>query len=69
MSSLYSSSIGWATAFAVVSAVFCAYRLLTANRPHFPPGPKGSPFIGNLLQIISDHPEVLFQSWAEKFGP
>ncbi|KAF8064213.1 cytochrome P450 [Lyophyllum atratum] len=62
------SSTSWAIIFAFVPAVFCTYQLLTARRPHFPPGPKGSPFIGNLLQLGGDHTELLFQEWAAKFG-
>ncbi|RDB17493.1 hypothetical protein Hypma_000997 [Hypsizygus marmoreus] len=68
MSFVSNTSTSWAIVFAFVPAVFCAYRFLTARRPHFPPGPKGSPFIGNLLQITGDHPELLFQSLAAEFG-
>ncbi|KAF5375444.1 hypothetical protein D9615_007975 [Tricholomella constricta] len=58
----------WAIVFALVTAIFCVYQLLTARRPHFPPGPKGSPFIGNLLQMGGDHTEMLFKEWAARFG-
>jgi hypothetical protein len=62
------TSYSWAFFITCLSAVFYAYRLLTAKRPQFPPGPKGFPFIGNLLEMGGEHTELLFQEWAAKFG-
>ncbi|KAG6864797.1 hypothetical protein C0991_007053 [Blastosporella zonata] len=55
-------------ALVFISAMFFAYCLAAARRPHFPPGPKGLPIIGNILQMGDDHPELLFREWAKKFG-
>ncbi|KAK0204608.1 cytochrome P450, partial [Desarmillaria ectypa] len=34
----------------------------------FPPGPKGLPFIGNLLDIPSEKEWLTFAKWGEKYG-
>ncbi|EPT00023.1 hypothetical protein FOMPIDRAFT_11040, partial [Fomitopsis schrenkii] len=33
-----------------------------------PPGPKGLPFVGNALQIPSEHPQHVFHAWAKTYG-
>lgn len=64
----FSESTTWAIVFVFVCAAFHAYRLLTTSRPHFPPGPKAVPFLGNLLQIPSEHPEERFAEWGNEYG-
>ena len=68
MSSLFSSSLASACLVSFLLAAFYAYHFLTARRVQFPPGPKGVPLIGNILQVPGDNLEVLFQSWAKKYG-
>lgn len=65
---LPSFSTDYAIIFVFLFTGYCAYRLLTTTRPHFPPGPKPAPFIGNLLQFSAEHSELLLQQWASKFG-
>ncbi|XP_073049057.1 cytochrome P450 83B1-like [Primulina eburnea] len=35
----------------------------------FPPGPKGLPLIGNLLEIDTVHPHIYLHELAKKYGP
>ncbi|KAK5191519.1 hypothetical protein LTR96_010363 [Exophiala xenobiotica] len=34
-----------------------------------PPGPKGKPLVGNLLDIPPQHSWLKFKSWADQYGP
>lgn len=69
MSSFIPSSLThYAIILVFTLTAYCAYRLSTSTRPHFPPGPKPAPLIGNILQVSAEHPELLFQRWASKFG-
>jgi hypothetical protein len=67
-SPLLSSPTHYAIILVFILTAYCAYRLLNATRPHFPPGPKPVPWIGNILQVAAEHPELLFQQWASKYG-
>jgi hypothetical protein len=44
-----------------------AKQLLHPNLP-LPPGPKGWPIIGNLLQIPKDFEHETYHAWARKCG-
>jgi hypothetical protein len=37
-------------------------------KPNFPPGPKGLPIIGSLLDINSEKPWITYQKWARQYG-
>jgi hypothetical protein len=68
MPSIPYSSLHWAAALATIPAAVYAYRLLTSSRPHFPPGPKGNLFIGNVVELSTDHNEKLLHGWAKEYG-
>ncbi len=36
--------------------------------PQFPPGPRGLPLIGNLLDMPSQKEWLTFAKWGEKYG-
>jgi hypothetical protein len=60
------SSREWAILLGFGLAVYSAYKFITA--PNLPPGPKGLPLLGNVLEVAAEQPEVQFQGWAAKFG-
>lgn len=64
--SIFSTNGAIVSVFLIMA--YCAYRSLTATRPHLPPGPKPAPVIGNMLQLSAEHTELLFQQWASQFG-
>jgi hypothetical protein len=51
-------------------ATFLALRshLTAKTRRALPPGPKGPPVIGNMLDFVSDSPWLIFDKWFKQYG-
>jgi hypothetical protein len=44
-------------------------KLLSSKSPApLPPGPKGLPLLGNMLDMPSSYEWVTFSQWGEKYG-
>jgi hypothetical protein len=49
--------------------VYLLKRILSSNRaPPLPPGPKGYPVIGNLLDIPTEREWETYAHWSEEYG-
>ncbi|KAK0234250.1 cytochrome P450 [Armillaria fumosa] len=66
---MFSSLVALDIAIALVGLVlvwrFC--HISSRNAP-FPPGPRGIPFLGNLLDMPSEKEWLTFAKWGEKYG-
>ncbi|KAH6899256.1 O-methylsterigmatocystin oxidoreductase [Coprinopsis sp. MPI-PUGE-AT-0042] len=60
----------WIVAGSVLSALtlFQAIRSHKRQRLPLPPGPRGLPLIGNLLDIPQDKPWKVYSEWAGQYG-
>jgi len=55
----------------VVAAVFifkAIFRSFTNNLPSLPPGPKGLPLVGNVLDMPSEKEWLTFARWGDSYG-
>ncbi|KNZ77800.1 Cytochrome P450 1A1 [Termitomyces sp. J132] len=56
----------------IASAVIALFKFLHLHRwrvkIHYPPGPKGFPIIGNLLDIPTSFQWNTYSEWAKKYG-
>ena len=53
---------------AVVAVLFVDYVLKRKRRGSLPPGPRGWPLIGNVLDMPKSHEWKTFAQWGEKWG-
>ncbi|KAH6893745.1 cytochrome P450 [Coprinopsis sp. MPI-PUGE-AT-0042] len=59
----------WAAAgLALVSGALVVKVLRSRLRPPLPPGPKGLPLIGNVLQLPTQEPWKVYNEWAKEYG-
>ena len=50
-------------------ALFLLSRVFKVKHPApFPPGPKGLPIVGNVLDMPRSHEWITFSEWANKWG-
>ncbi|KAI0771958.1 cytochrome P450 [Trametes elegans] len=53
----------------LVAAIIAIHRLLYKRRlGRLPPGPRGWPLVGNILDMPSSYPWITFAHWAERWG-
>lgn len=54
--------------FVIAATVLFTVYLRQRNRDPYPPGPKGLPIIGNILDIPEKKPWVAYRDWSRKMG-
>ncbi|SJK99774.1 related to cytochrome P450 CYP2 subfamily [Armillaria ostoyae] len=54
--------------FLFVAGIYFVRRLLSKRRSPLPPGPRGYPIIGNVLDMPTDRPWLTFTQWGDKWG-
>ena len=52
----------------LILALILLYRASNRDRLPLPPGPKGWPLIGNLLDIPQSNVVKTYAEWARKYG-
>lgn len=55
-----------ASAVALIVAITLFYY--SRPKPRYPPGPKGLPLIGSLLDINQERPWITYSKWAKEYG-
>jgi hypothetical protein len=48
--------------------VYSLFSRHTRSQSPLPPGPKGLPLIGNVLDIPSKYPWEKYMAWSKEFG-
>ena len=66
---MFSSLVTLDIVLSLAGLVF-VWRLfhLRSRHPPLPPGPRGIPFIGNLLDMPSEKEWLTFAKWGEEYG-
>jgi hypothetical protein len=64
----FSSTGVFAAAVVLVLALILLYRALKRESLSLPPGPKGWPLIGNLLDVPQSDFVKTYTEWARKYG-
>ncbi len=54
--------------FGVAVFLYVSYRIVTRKSYPRPPGPKGLPVLGNLLDMPTEKHWLKFTEWAQAFG-
>ncbi|KAF1826658.1 cytochrome P450 [Dissoconium aciculare CBS 342.82] len=54
--------------FFFIALNLLAFILATLRPKNFPPGPRGFPGVGNLLQLHRTFPFLTYSSWARRYG-
>lgn len=55
-------------AFVLLSLLIIKAFFLKAKTPRLPPGPKGLPLVGNILDMPSEKEWLTFAKWGELYG-
>ena len=50
-------------------SVWLAIRIIRGRaNPPYPPGPRGLPILGNMLDIDTNEPHVTYTEWGKTYG-
>ncbi|KAF5355230.1 hypothetical protein D9758_005996 [Tetrapyrgos nigripes] len=62
-------ALTWVEWSGVALALVISKLLYDRRGLQLPPGPKGWPIIGNLLDVPGKHPWFVYEKWGKRYGP